>query len=120
MMIFVVFFFNASFFFDVVHHFCENCIFRHRDVQCLHNEYVFFVESMNFLNKRTIRLIARSIIVETKNVFNYLIVKKNRFFRIHDFYNVNIDKFCFCYNVDDCFNNIIYFHFYDDDLNCHV
>ena len=74
------FFFQCIIFFDVVHDVCENCIFRHRDAQCSHNEYVFFVESMNFSNKRTIRSIARSIIVETKNMFNYLIVRRNRFF----------------------------------------
>ena len=114
------FFFQCIIFFDVVHDVCENCIFRHRDAQCSHNEYVFFVESMNFSNKRIIRSIARLIIVETKNVFNYLIVKKKSFFRIHKFYNVNIDKFCFCFDVDDCFNNIVYFYFYDDNSNCHV
>ena len=47
----------------------------------MHTQWIyFFVQSTNFTNKRTIRSTTKSIAADTMNVFNYLIIKRNRFF----------------------------------------
>ena len=61
---------------DVVHDVHENCIWRHRDVECSNNEYVAFVESTNSSNRRfKSRMIIKSRNVEIVNTIIYLLVR---------------------------------------------
>ena len=67
------FFFECRTLIDVVYDVCDNCIWRHRDVDCSHNKYVVFVESTNLLNKRLeSRKIIKSKSVEFANSTIYL------------------------------------------------
>ena len=64
---------------DVVHDVCENCIWRHRDVECSHNEYVAFVESTSSSSRRfKSRMIIKSRNVEIVNSTIYLSMRNNK------------------------------------------